>query len=354
MIDRPETLANLVSDLRAADWIALDTEADSLHAYPEKLCLLQISLPGRDELLDPLAGLDFSPLLQELRRRELVLHGSDYDLRLLYRTFRFAPHAVFDTMIAARLLGHMEFGLTHLVKKFLGIELEKGPQKMDWAKRPLTSRMEAYARNDTRHLAPLAAILGEELRAKHRLAWHRESCHRLIQECAQERVDDPDEVWRIKGSDRLDRPALAVLRELWQWREEEAIASNTPPYFILSHELLIAISTAATQGREVEHLLPARLPAKRRARLLIALRRGLQRPASEHPERRRSNGQRLTPVEQSRFDALKERRDKQAARLQIDPTLIASRATLVRLARASATDYELMRWQRELLLESNG
>ena len=350
MIDHAEHLAKLVSQVRASDWLAIDTEADSLHAYPEKLCLLQISIPGVDALVDPLAGLDMSALLSALRGRELILHGADYDLRLLYRTFRFVPDAVFDTMLAARFLGHMEFGLTHLVNKFLGVGLEKGPQKMDWAQRPLTPRMEAYARNDTRYLAPLAEILRAQLREKGRLEWHRETCSRLIKECARERIENPDQVWRIKGSDRLDRPALAILKELWKWREQEAIETNTPPYFILSHELLVALSDAAARGKSTAALLPPRISAKRKSRLLSAIEGGSRTPASQHPERRRTVGRRLTAVEQSRFDALKKRRDERAARLELDPTLIASRAALVDLARDSdAGDHELMDWQRLLL-----
>jgi ribonuclease D len=124
----------------------MDTEADSLHAYPEKLCLIQISISGADELLDPLAKMDLKPLLEVFRRHELIVHGADYDLRLLRKSCGFVPTTIFDTMLAARLLGCREFGLTNLVSKCLGVKLEKGPQKANWARRPLTERMEVYAR----------------------------------------------------------------------------------------------------------------------------------------------------------------------------------------------------------------
>src|SRR5580765_7738674 len=141
--------------LHQADWI----EADSLHAYPEKLCLLQISIAGEDELLDPLSSMDMRPALEILRQRELIIHGADYDLRLLRKCCDFVPSAIVDTMLASRLLGGREFGLTHLVSKYLGVPLEKGPQKANWARRPLTPRMEVYARHDPRYLKPLADLL---------------------------------------------------------------------------------------------------------------------------------------------------------------------------------------------------
>src|SRR5437867_5272667 len=204
VIESDEQLTAFLPSVRAADWVAIDTEADSLHAYPEKLCLIQISLPGADELIDTLAALDLSAFLDVLRGRELILHGADYDLRLLRRAYAFVPKLVFDTMLAARLLGFTEFGLTDLVEKLLGVQLEKGPQTADWARRPLTERMINYARNDTRYLQPLSDLLKARLQEKGRLAWQEESCARLVNECAELRPTDPDQVRRIKGTDKLD------------------------------------------------------------------------------------------------------------------------------------------------------
>src|SRR5262245_6641076 len=219
--------------VRAAEWVALDTEAASLHAYPEKLCLIQLSLPGVNDLVDPLAALDLSRLLAALRGHELILHGADYDLRLLRRTCGFVPKHIFDTMLAARLLGFSEFSLTSLVNRLLGIHLEKGPQTADWARRPLTERMVAYALNDVRYLKPAADSLRAALEAKGRLDWHWETCARLVQDCSKVRSPDQDQVWRLKGASRLDRRGLVVLRELWRWRDQEAMAANRPPYFLL-------------------------------------------------------------------------------------------------------------------------
>lgn len=350
MIDTEEKLAGLLPVIRSAAWVAVDTEADSLHAYPEKLCLLQISTAAGDRLVDPLAGMDVDPLLDALAGHELIFHAADYDLRLLRKHHEFVPGAIFDTMLAARLLGFKKFSLGDLVETCLGVKLEKGSQKADWARRPLTPRMEEYARNDTHHLKPLADKLRAELTAKGRLAWHQESCARLIAESSQLRVADPDGVWRVKGSYSLSRSALAVLRELWQWRETEAVAANKPPFFILNHEMMVAIAEAAAAHRPVDPLLPRYLSPRRREGLGKSIQTALALPATAHPEILRSERRRPSPAEHRRFLDLEKHRNAHAQQLDIDPTLIAPRAMLGDLARDwDATAPELMSWQRELL-----
>ncbi len=303
MIDTDKQLATVLPQLRAADWIALDTEADSLHAYPEKLCLIQLSIPAADLLLDPLASLNLAPVLEVLGQHELILHGADYDLRLLRKSRGFVPSGLFDTMLASRLLGDREFGLTRLVAKYLDVQLEKGPQKANWARRPLTPRMEAYARNDTRYLKPLADILKSRLQEQGRLAWHQETCARLLADCAAFRPTDPDLLWRV----------------------------------------------TAVNGASPKQILPRSLSPRRSEGILQAITQGL---AVEHPpDVLRSRPYRQTEGEKRRMLALEKRRDERAVQLGIDPTLIASRAMLVLLAKDwAAHEPELMRWQRELLV----
>ncbi len=350
MIDTEEKLNALLPALRAAPWLALDTEADSLHAYPEKLCLLQISAEGIEALVDPLASVPLAPLLQLFGEHTLIMHGSDYDLRLFRKTFDFTPKAIFDTMLAARLLGLREFGLGNLVAKYLNVKLEKGPQKADWARRPLTPRMEEYARNDTRFLKALSDLLRQELQDKGRLEWHEESCRRLIEECSVVKPPDP-EAWRVKGSFHLGPNALAVLRELWHWREKEAVAANRPPYFILQPEVMITMSIDAVEGRPVEHLIPKRFSPRRAGTLLKAVQRGVQTP--DKPQLLRTPHYRQSGEEKRRYHDLEVKRNRRATELEIDPTIIASRADLVQLARVrhngEPPHAELMAWQRELL-----
>ena len=212
-----------------------------------------------DELVDPLARLDIAPLFDAIAQHEIVMHAADYDLRMLKRHHAFTPRAIFDTMLASRLLGDRQFGYSHLVLHYLGIALEKGAQKANWAVRPLGPRLEEYARNDTRYLKPLADRLTADLEAAGRLAWHREACARLIRDSTRPSVSDPDAVWRIRGSHTLDRRGLAVLRALWHWREREAIAANRPPFFIMSHELLIAVAAAAAARTPIDPLLPKQI-----------------------------------------------------------------------------------------------
>ena len=180
VIDTEQKLEAFLPTLHAATWVALDTEADSLHAYPEKVCLIQISTSAGDELIDPLARFNFDPLLEALTGHELIMHGADYDLRLLCKHHEFIPGAIFDTMLAGRLLGLRQFGLSYLVQHYLEVKLEKGAQKANWAMRPLTERMIRYTSNVTHYLKPLSDKLKTELQAKGRLGWHQQCCAELI------------------------------------------------------------------------------------------------------------------------------------------------------------------------------
>src|SRR5919106_24528 len=230
-------LAELVRKVNAAKRVALDTEADSLHSYREKLCLIQVSAAsagakdGEDDfIVDPLSNLDLEPLRHALEAREIVLHAADYDLRMLRRGLNFTASRIFDTVVAARLLGIREFSLGALVKRFFGVELHKHSQKANWALRPLPPRMLKYAVDDVHYLLPLAARLEEDLEQVQRRDWFRQSCGRAIELASVGRERIQDELWRIAGAGALDPHTGAVLRALWQWREAEAEMSHRPPF----------------------------------------------------------------------------------------------------------------------------
>jgi ribonuclease D len=350
VISTQQELTAFLQTLRSAAWLAVDTEADSLHAYPEKVCLIQISTTDGDRLVDPLAGIDLQPFLAALAGRELIFHAADYDLRLLRKHHDFTPAAIFDTMLAARLMGERQFGLSSLVEKFLGVKLDKGSQKADWARRPLTEKMIVYARNDTHYLKPLEEKLRNELQAKGRLSWHQESCARLIEECSRPVAVDADSVWRVKGSSLLDRPGLAVLRELWQWREAEALAANRPPFFVLAHERMVEFATSIAARKPVDHLFPPRMHPRRRETLQTAIQAARAIPPERFPEKIRHRSPRPTEAEFRRFREIEKRRDQQAQKLGIDATIIAPKSVLGDLARDwDKHAPELMKWQLELL-----
>lgn len=340
-------LPPLVEALRRSAWVALDTEADSLHSYPEKLCLLQLSHEGGEALVDPLAPAPLTPLLDHLATRELILHGADFDLRLLRRSRGFVAHAVWDTELAARLIGRPHCGLRDLVAEILGVELEKGSQRANWSQRPLTAKMLAYAQSDTRHLKPLRDFLDGELSRLGRRDWHREFCARVVLR-AVPGVPDPARDWRIKGSSGLGPRALGALRELWRWREEEAVARNRPPFFVLSHEVLVKLAQAAGRGATE---LPAEVKGSQRAGVEAALARARAVPEAELP--RPEVAQRppeLSAKVRARLEALKARRDARAKELGIEPTLIANKAELTALAEDfDAAVGAMMSWQAGLL-----
>ena len=367
------TLAELVREIATADRVALDTEADSLHSYREKLCLLQISAPAvagigdagpdletasgnrdhrsrlqvHDFIVDPLAGVDLEPLRQALEPREIVLHGADYDLRMLRRGLNFTAHRIFDTLIAARLLGIREFSLAALLKRYFGLELPKGSQKANWAKRPLPARMAEYAINDVRYLLPLVEKLEAELDRIQRRDWLRQSCERAIEQAAVARVRNQDELWRVRGTGSLHGRPAAVLRALWQWREREAEMADRPPFHILQNERLVdaAVSFAAGSVPDYKHFSHRRRQAFREA-----ARSALQAPESEWPVLPRRFGTRRTADTVRRTEELRRRRDKSAEELGLEPSFIAPRSTLEAIA-ADRTRAEklLVLWQRELL-----
>ena len=157
-------------------------------------------------LVDPLAPLDLQPLCTALAEKEIVLQGMDFDLRLLRRSFDLPVREVFDTVIAARMLGLREFSLAALVQQYFDVTLAKGSQKANWARRPLPPAMEAYAKNDTHFLLPLAAKMEEQMRTFGRMEWFRQSCQRALEQTFLSRERDPDEAWRDHGQRNVAAP----------------------------------------------------------------------------------------------------------------------------------------------------
>jgi ribonuclease D len=328
--------------------IAVDTEGDSLHCYFEKLCLIQISAPGQNVLVDPFQPLDFGVLNRFLESRTTVFHGCDYDLRMLRRGIQFFPGPVFDTYLAARLMGMKEVGLASLVKHFFAIDLPKSSQKANWARRPLTDVMIAYAINDTKYLLLLAERLEQELRNSSRWHWYEETCARAVSAAAEDRERDPEKVWKIPGSAALPARGLAVLRSLWYWRESEAQQADRPPFQIMRNDDLVGLVQVALTGSRLD--LPDWLPSSRRRRLLATIHQSLEIPETEWPQRNRNARLRPTSDQERRFEQLRSKRDQIATALALDASVLASRSALEKIVREpEAAETVLMGWQRELL-----
>ena len=347
MIASDAQLAEILPRLRKFDRVAVDTEADSLHCYFEKLCLIQLTFDGEDILVDPLARIDLQPLCTLLAEKEIVLQGMDFDLRLLRRSFDLPVREVFDTVIAARMIGLREFSYAALVQQYFDVILAKGSQKANWARRPLPPAMETYAKNDTHFLLPLAAKMEEQIQALGRMEWFRQSCQRALEQTLVARERDPDEAWRITGSGTLPAQTGAVLRSLWQWRDREAQMADRPAFHILQNNAMIEAAKQFVAGETPEF---RHLSERRRQGFLSAARAGLELPESEWPQRPPRPHRTRTPGFDKKMEALRERRDQQAKELALEPAFIAPRNALESIA-ADPTRSEslLVPWQRELL-----
>ncbi|MCK4999129.1 MAG: ribonuclease D, partial [Anaerohalosphaera sp.] len=223
-IDTDKALADLNELMLTTGRIAIDIEADSLHHYYEKVCLIQFTIKNKNFIVDPLAKLDLTSFLNILASKPLILHDAGYDLRMLRSSFGFITESdIFDTMLAAQLLGYERLGLVALIQELCDISLSKQDQKSNWSKRPLTLDQLQYASDDTFYLHELADILRGKLKKLNRLHWHEQACKKMISSAAMEKPPvDPDTVWRIKGSSHLDHFQLTILRAVWHWRDQQA------------------------------------------------------------------------------------------------------------------------------------
>jgi len=254
-------IARLAAELATEKVIALDTESNSFHAYRERVCLIQISTPAQDYVVDPLA-VDVRPLGPVLcDGRETVLHGADYDVRCLRREYGWRLPRLFDTMIAARRLGEAGLGLSALVEARFGVRLSKAHQRSDWGRRPLAPEQVAYAALDTHYLLPLHALLGAELVARGAEAEARAEFDRTAAAEPRERVFDPEGWRRMKGARELDGPGREVLRALWLVREDRARAADRPPFKVLAEQTMIEIARRRPRSQEDLARIPGATPS---------------------------------------------------------------------------------------------
>jgi ribonuclease D len=346
-------------DIAGAPIIAVDTEAASFHRYVDRTYLLQISTRTITAVIDPLTVTQLGPLGQMMASpdTEVIFHDADYDLRMLDRDYGYHSTRVFDTRIAAQFLNEPGIGLAALLEKYFGIKLDKKYQRADWSRRPLLPEMLRYAAMDTSHLPELRDILREKLEAIGRLAWVEEECASLRD--IRWTPGDDEGFWRLKGSKHFRGPSVAVLRELYQWRDELARHLDRAPFRILNNETLLDL--ARTQPRNLTALAATRgvgpdLIRRRGPELLGAIERGLAVPPDEIPRPDRGVRTRPDPALIERIERLKIARNAAAAKLDLLPGVLCPNGTLESIARADprtmedlAAIPELRTWQRNVM-----
>ncbi len=329
-------IATFAQELACHPSIAVDLEADSLHCYREKVCLLQFTTPERTVLLDPLAGAELSPLAEVLAdpARRKIFHAADYDTRCLHRDFGFTIRGLFDTMIACQFLGEEKVGLADVLGKYFGVELDKQYQRADWSLRPLSAEMVRYAAEDTAHLHRLVELLEEKLREKGRLEWVAEEFGILEQ---GRFVDHQGPLFlRAKGAAALRPRQLAVLEALLQWRDGEARRRDKPLFMVLGTQPLIALAQGqprTLQGLVAIEGISPRLADRYGKALLQAIETGLDVPDDQLPVFPRGERRQRDPEVDARLAALKVWRQGRAAGLEIDPGVLINNTLLEELAR---------------------
>jgi ribonuclease D len=339
IVDNPSTASQLASVLERVPRFALDSEAAGFHRYSDRICLLQVTVQDATYLVDTLA-FDPAPFLQDALEdpeRAVVIHGSDYDLRLLDRDLEINPRGVVDTQVAASLLGEPATGLSALLERHLGVRLSKKFQRADWAQRPLPDELVEYAAGDTRHLVQLADLLMDRLRARGRLSWAREEFASLegIRWSAE---PPPDPVTRVKGAKNLAPRALHALRGLLEWRDRVARELDRALFRVAEDSALRRL--AESPPADMNELLRTRGVSKSLLRnrgdaLLTLLRDAETMPLDEiEPFPRIGNGGAGRPSRdvEERFDRLKAIRNQRAEELELDRGVLLSNAVLMSVA----------------------
>ncbi|HEY3757571.1 MAG TPA: HRDC domain-containing protein [Opitutaceae bacterium] len=356
LISTTAQLTPLYNALDKAKEVALDTEADNMYHYRVRVCLLQFHIAGEVFLVDVLGKIELTPLWTRLAQKHLVMHGSDFDLRLLHDLCRFQAKSLFDTMLAAQLLGRQRIGLAPLLEDHFGVQLDKNGQKANWSKRPLTPKLLDYAALDVWHLFELRDLLTRDLSKAHRVKWLEQQCQAQIAAGCDGFAPPGENDWRIGKSERLRGRPLAVLHAVWHWREQQAQRLDTPPFKVCSNDLLLRIATTAQDRETVEGILEGLHLGKRHDRIIssltAAVQGGLERDPQTLPRRpgRDPTHSPLTQAEIARLERIKDDRDKVAAKLGFEATLIANRSQLAQIARApDKLDELLLPWQADLL-----
>ncbi len=332
IVNSPETYQQMLAHLATQDTIAIDTESNSLHAFHERVCLVQLSSTTADFLLDPFVFANLDELGALFARRDIqkVFHAGDYDIGCLKRDFDLTFHNIFDTMLAATALAEPNLGFAALVEKNFDIILDKKYQRANWGERPLKPEMLQYAQYDSHFLIPLRDALLPQLEESNRLQLvleEGEGMARLVKPLEQHSED----IWRVKGAQDLTAEALSLLDALNHTRELIASKRDVPPFKIFSDRALIEI--AQTQPHFIQELsllpsLPESQVRRYGSQLMQTIEGWREHPQKVNPRR----NHRLSDAEMKRRDALSNWRKQTGLDEGLPSNAIISRELLERLA----------------------
>ena len=339
LVQDVEGLAKLVDELRRQECIAVDTESNSLHAYRERVCLIQFSTAKRDYVVDPLAFDDLNSLAPVFADPDIekIFHAAEYDILCLRRDFGYTFARIFDTMQAGRILGRKQAGLDRLLEEKLGVTHSKHFQKADWGVRPLSRDLLLYAALDTHYLIPLRDLLRAELGEKELWQLAQEDFELACNEAASKPRVESTSWSRFRFRRDLSARELAIIKELMSWREGIAARLDRPPFKVLDDDRLIDVARA--QPLTGEDLQAAGFGARQTqnwgAEVLQAVRRGLEGPLVE---------KRAAPspsaIYLKRLDKLKEWRKKAAEEMDVESDVVLPRPMLLALAEAGPQELQ--------------
>lgn len=340
-VDKPAGFRAMLAHLRDEPALAVDTESNSLYVYKEQVCLIQISVPGTDYLVDPLALSDISglgPLLADPKVLK-VLHGAEYDVSVLHRDFGFVLDNLFDTMWASRILGWPAHGLAALLQEYFGVRLNKKYQRANWGLRPLPAAQLDYARLDTHYLLPLYEIQRRELDAQGRWPQARHRFSKLVKTRWEHKEFDPEDFWRLSGVRQLDDVGRGVLRELYIFRERQAQKENRPTFRVVSNKALVALAAERPNNwRDLPKIkgVSYRMAKRYGRNMLSAIQRGARNPIRWGDRPRPENGGgrngRPSTAAHARFEALRAWRNETAERRGVEPDIVLTNQYLWAIA----------------------
>jgi ribonuclease D len=355
-LESDDAVAAFFAKLGKPARIAVDTEGASFHRFVDRIYLIQLSTDAAHAIIDPLPIAAPAALgaLIESPQVEVVFHDADYDLRLLHQDYGWQAKRVFDTRVAAQLLGITSFGLAALLESHFGVKLDKKHQRADWSMRPLTDGMLEYAAQDTLHLLGLRDRLADALEKKQRWAWAEEEFARL--DGLRWDPEEPGTAFlKVKGARDLSRRELALLRELVTWRDGLALQLDKATFRVVGNEALIEAAKLAPRDKDALGKIkgmPRGIVERHGADVLAAIARGVEVPESALPKFPKGKRWARDPDFDAKVGQLKSVRDEAAKRLELDPGVLCSRDRMEAVARIvprTMDDYasipEMRRWQ---------